>query len=344
VNLVKSKILEGLNRTKSVLLEENIASLQSLSDPGRVSRGKNLKTVFKGLTQDSDGQAITNWVVDSYSGNGTYNVEVGISVNGGLFELAKEWNPKKFSTELANADIRVYCPCKDFYWSGAKYNLGPNGSIKGVSGDHTIHKNAGHQYDSDVITHAPDIRDPERKNVLCMHLSAVCRRFSANAFDIMSKARAMSKEKQINPIDINAPKKKSTKRTLKKDDPKEELVRKTFTEGMLDGLNKDSMTSDESKNVVNNVIPVNETPEETTNDDTTPENTQETLNKDVPDTELDVNEVVGTPVIDDISSPDINESNDIEEGFSDIIEEEHKIIDEKLNKDKTSVDPKEIIT
>lgn len=191
MKLLKESILRNLG--ENVLVEESFSTLATLSDPERMARSKDIVVKYQGLYQSSTKHAVTKWKAESSSKNGKeYDTEVSIEVDGGLFAIAKgKWDAKKFATTMSKADVKVYCSCPDFYWSGAKYNLGPNG-LAGrthLPGNHTIAKSAGYKYEKDIVTHAPDIRDPKREHVLCKHLGGVFRRFASNAFDIMRDAR-----------------------------------------------------------------------------------------------------------------------------------------------------------
>jgi hypothetical protein len=156
-------------------------------DDDRKARAKNIPVYYKSIQQKPDGQARTIWEVPSQTNRSTnYGVTVDIHVPlmGGLFGVAKgKWQPKVFSEALSNADVKVHCTCPDFKWSGMTYNLGQYGKLKGSLAPVGA---------TDDIP--PDIKDPDRKHILCKHLYSVFTVFPNNAFSIMSQARKMDVE------------------------------------------------------------------------------------------------------------------------------------------------------
>lgn len=194
------RLTENLTEMKeNALLEDTFRSLKDQVDSGRKRSTTNAK--FVGIDQAKDGAARTHWKVPSESKPGkSYDVvvEIVIPEKGGLFAVAASpWNLKAHAQTLAKADVRVHCSCPDFYWSGMKYNLGPNGPHKG---------SLAHDQKSDVSEETypikpPDIRDPNRENVMCKHLSKVWRSFATSGTTIMSQARKYSKENEIIPVD-----------------------------------------------------------------------------------------------------------------------------------------------
>jgi len=171
------------------LMEESFSDLRDKSDSARKARSVGMVSKFQNVDQGQHGHARTHWKVPSQSGSGDYDVvvEIHVPLKGGLFSMAKgKWEPKKFSQALAKSNVKVHCSCKDFYWSGMKYNLGPAGEHKGSL---SPNQNAGHEGESTVVTKAPDVRDPERKHVLCKHLLATFKVFPFNASSIMGQAK-----------------------------------------------------------------------------------------------------------------------------------------------------------
>ena len=147
---------------------------------------------YQGIEQSSDGQARTNWMVPSQTDPSTKyasTVEIVLPEAGGLFSVAKsKWDPRRFSSVLSKADVRVSCTCPDFWWGGQTYNLGANGKYKGNLSS-----------DGKSTNLPPDIRDPKREHVLCKHLISVFNVFSGNSFKIMSDARKYDANIETNP-------------------------------------------------------------------------------------------------------------------------------------------------
>ena len=189
----KKKLLENLARIapSEPLFEYNASQLSTMSDSARKIRSKSMTAFYTGISQGPDGQARTHWKVPSQSSRGVnYQpiVEIVVPTSGGLFGLAKgKWDPKKYSEILKKSDVKVYCNCPDFHWSGMAYNLGPNGKYK----DSNVNAS------SSILP--PNIRDPERKHVLCKHLLSVIQVFPFNASDIFSSARKFKVQIETNP-------------------------------------------------------------------------------------------------------------------------------------------------
>jgi len=190
-------IKKFLNNVQTVypnqqLFEDSFASLKNMSDDGRRNRAIKMPAYYKGIEQSGDGQARTFWEVPSASDSSTkYKcvVEVVVPMSGGLFTIAKsKWEPKKFSSVLKEADVRVSCSCPDFWWGGQTYNLGSKGKHKGNLA-----------YGSNLTDLEPNIRDPKREHVLCKHLIAVFNVFPSNAFSIMGGARKYDANIETNP-------------------------------------------------------------------------------------------------------------------------------------------------
>lgn len=176
---------------KENLFEDSFAGLKGKSDDGRTRRATGMPAFYQEMSQSPDGQARTEWRVPSQSNSSTkYQclVEIVLPVTGGLFTVAKsKWDPRKFSTVLKEADVRVSCSCPDFWWGGQTYNLS-KGKQKGslASG-------------ANFTDLEPNIRDPKREHVLCKHLIAVFNVFPSNSFKIMGDARKYNANIQTNP-------------------------------------------------------------------------------------------------------------------------------------------------
>lgn len=194
----KKRLLENLIKihpTKT-LVEYNFSQLANDSDAARKSRAAVISGIkYEGIGQGPDGQARTYWTVPSQTDRGTkYSpiVEVVVPVAGGLFGLAQgKWDMRKYTTALKDSDVKVYCNCPDFHWSGMAYNLGPNGK----------YKNSNVNASSSITP--PNIRDPERQHVMCKHLLAVFKVFPFNANSIFSQARKFNVEIETNPALTN---------------------------------------------------------------------------------------------------------------------------------------------
>lgn len=177
---------------KNTLLEYSLGELKTASEEKRVSRAKNMIIRYQGVTSGDDGHARTIWEVPSQTGDGSYRVMVAFEPKeSDLFSLSKgKWDLSNFSKILSESDVKVHCTCKDFLFGGAKYNLGKYGNYS----DSAIKTSSGYKNETDVISDAPDVRDPNRKNIMCKHLIAVSNRFTANTSRIMSQIRKYTPE------------------------------------------------------------------------------------------------------------------------------------------------------
>lgn len=182
-------------------MEYSYVELEKMSDTGRKTRSVGLITNYVGVDQAKYGHARTFWKVKSGTKEGKdYNciIEFHVPVPGGLFGIAKsKWEMKNFHTVLAKSDIRVHCSCPDFYWSGMKYNLGAKGKYTGAL---SPGQNAGHKGEPTVVGDnlKPDIRDPERKHVLCKHLLAIKRNIGFNVPAFMKEIKNFDNNIKIN--------------------------------------------------------------------------------------------------------------------------------------------------
>lgn len=335
MELSKERLLNGLNR--QILVEETFSDLANLSDTPRIDRSKKVIVHYQRVYQDGDGQAVTEWNIPSTSGDGSYTCDVRISVPGTLFGLAKQkWDAKRFASAFASADVKVYCSCPDFYWGGQKYNLGPNGSVRGgkLTGNHTIPKSHGYKHEKDVVTYAPNVRDPNREHVLCKHLLGVFARFKSNAFDIMRDARRAEVDIPENSADINQATKKGVK-VLMKDDAKRQKVSENLRKGLTEGfvqevtqLHKDQkLPEEEGNDIVEDVVQTNP-PEEV--------EVEADVDNVIPEAQPEEVEVKPEEVVP-------SEEPEITEGFDEI--EEETTQPEELNKDsdENDIDPNSIL-
>lgn len=335
MEILRTSLIESLTQRNHVLFEETFSKLVSLSDANRMARSKPLIARFKGLSQDiKDKQAVTTWDVPSASNkNKVYKCLIGISVQGGLFSLAKnKWDAKVFSEALSSAEIKVHCNCPDFYWSGMKYNLGPNGKLKG----NTFSVSSGYKDETPDVTHAPDKRDPNRKHVLCKHLLTIFPKFHANAFDIMKQAKAFD----ANPVDGTT----QTTTSQKKKIGSKKIIDEKNNQKSTQEIMRDELTGKFADSVIN----LHESGK--LNDDLIdpseiiPNNTNE-QNKEVESSEL-VN-IDNTDVPDDfdikdiVPEPEITQPEQIESDQPSQQDENVDLTKDDPNKEK--VDPSEIV-
>lgn len=195
------KLTENMNKMypkSNPIMEYTFSELRNASDDARKARarfGSGLVVNYQSgtLDQSKDGHVRTHWIVENKNKGTAYSqvVQIRVPVAGGLFSFAssKKRNLKEVSDALAKAEIRVHCSCPDFYWSGMKYNLGPNGPMKGALA-HDIHAGLPREQRNPEY---PDERDPEGKHVLCKHLIALMSVLPTNASSIMKDVRLYAK-------------------------------------------------------------------------------------------------------------------------------------------------------
>lgn len=330
----KNKLLEGLKRQRpeGVLYEESFAALATSSDDKRVGKSKTMIAKYNGLSQDEHGHALTEWKVPSQSGSGNYTSHVGIMVEGGLFSIAKgKWKPKEFASTLANADVKVHCDCPDFYWSGAKFNLGPNGTDP--RGNHTYPMSSGYKHEENVVTHAPDTRDPERRHRLCKHLLTVFNVFKNNAFSIMGDARKFDVDTVPTELEKTDDGGKPTTPQMETFDSakKDKMLDEFITE--VDQLHKDQkLSDDESSDIIDAVVSETDRDEgEPTDIEEPTEDTTVTLEKDVGDID-DAQEIIGETEVDETDSGELDaiedeETTDLEKDSEDSEIDAREILD-----------------
>ena len=162
-------------------MEATKADLIKKADPDRVSRSKVLEHHFTKISRNSRGQAVLEWKVPSASDPGTeYDCYISIEPKRGtLFVLASAGGKIQDKMRLVkDADVRCFCTCKDFRYSGAGANLA---SKYDAFED-------GHG-DTSWTSIAPTVRDPERKQTLCKHLISCLNGIPMNAGTIIKAAR-----------------------------------------------------------------------------------------------------------------------------------------------------------
>ena len=167
------------------LLENNMAFFSKKVDSARKTRSKVLQRYFEGIGRNQDGQAVLEWRVPSSSEPGkSYTCYISVEPkHGSLFVLASAGGKIADKIQLIkSADVRCFCTCPDFNWSGMKYNL--KHRYDGYEDGHT--SDDGIPDGSDI---RPRVRDPKGKNTVCKHLLASFNGIMLNAATIMKAAR-----------------------------------------------------------------------------------------------------------------------------------------------------------
>lgn len=207
-------LTEGVDDSDSILSEAMLTREQMLQqvqrlDPKRAQRGDNTRPINIESVSLKGNQGSTNGVRVVFkvpTQTGTVNEEGAprryltfidiLDLQNHIFDNGQDL--KKFMEFLKTAKIRVYCSCPDFFWNGAKFNLGihsDDNSLKdslvrdkkyGYKGKN---RETGEEYEEEYdVKKAPDIRDPDRKHILCKHLYACLKYLPNNAQVILSKA------------------------------------------------------------------------------------------------------------------------------------------------------------
>lgn len=311
------KLTENLTQMRSsALFEDTFRNIASGVDNGRKLRANSLPTYFQYVDQSKDGTARSIWETPSETNRSKrYQqvVEIKVPIEGGLFAVAGgKWKPKEFSQALAKADVRVHCTCPDFYWSGMKYNLGPGGPHKGS----LAHDQSSEVTEETTPIKPPDIRDPERKNVMCKHLYAVWQVFPTNSFSIMKSAFDYAKGNELTPVD--------EKITRDSDDGKATL------EKDIDGI---SVTEGDAESVRDALIQGAE--ELHAAQETGSEELMDERNDEVVDTTEDEMQSQGAEELIDDENQEVPEliTDEVEEvkaqGAEDIIDEKNEVVKEE---------------
>lgn len=167
---------------------------------------------YKGIRQEEkNGAARTMWLVQSKSDpSKTYTVQIDIEVpgKGGLFAIAKKYGKKKKKGEIRNitadrnllrtSNLRLYCSCPDFHFSGAEHNLNKKDEL--ILNPDTGGVNPGKRFayttkdgksyvDTYPTTVAPAKRDPNGVKDRCKHLHAALLEFRRKIPTIFMDAR-----------------------------------------------------------------------------------------------------------------------------------------------------------
>ena len=167
------------------LLENNMAFFSKKADSGRKARSKELQRYFEGITRNQNGQAVLEWRVPSSSDPGkSYSCYISIEPKqSSLFVLASAGGRVGDKIQLIkDADVRCFCTCPDFNWSGMKYNMKHR-----YGGYEEGHTSADGVPDGSDIR--PRVRDPRGRNTVCKHLLASFNGIMMNAPTIMKAAR-----------------------------------------------------------------------------------------------------------------------------------------------------------
>lgn len=169
----------------------------------RYKSGKSLEHYYQGVMADNEGNTVVKFKIPSSKNKNASNprdykfyycfIDI-IPKNTTLFNLAKAKAKLGERIQiLKDADIKFFCTCPDFNWSGMKYNAKHiNHSF--ISGQHASDARDDHGEDIDPI-----VRDPEHKTTMCKHLVAACSGLLTNATSIMKDARNFVPEKKEEP-------------------------------------------------------------------------------------------------------------------------------------------------
>ena len=187
--MLKSMLLARVN----AMLENNMAFYSKKEDPGRKARAKGLQHYLRGVDRKNwndmpnversgNGHAVLKWEVPSGSTAGkSYECYIGIVPDGpSLFALAHGGgNIGRKIQLIKDADVKCFCTCPDFNYSGARYNM--------------KHKYGGYLQGYEDTSNVEDGSDiaPQRKgeHVVCKHLLACFSGILTNAGSIMKMAR-----------------------------------------------------------------------------------------------------------------------------------------------------------
>lgn len=181
-----SRQYESISRLYDVCFEATMKDLSGPVDNLRKYRSKALMFHYNDLTRNpQSGHAVVHFVVPSASNEKNYDVYIEfIPQQGTLFSMAQgPMTPAKKIGLLRSCDVKVFCTCPDFNWSGMKYNLkhiydsylSGYESIEGVpSGGEDI---------------PPNVKDPHHKNRVCKHLLAAFTAVMTNWMTIIKAAK-----------------------------------------------------------------------------------------------------------------------------------------------------------
>ena len=177
--------LDTFLHNSRAIVENNMAFYSRKADSGRKLRSKSMVRYFQGITRNASGQAVTEWKVPSATDpEKAYRCYISIEPQqGNLFVLARSGGRMKERMELIKtADVRCFCTCPDFNWSGMKYNM--KHRYDGYEEGHT--SSDGVPDGSDI---RPRVRDPRGKNTVCKHLLACFNGIMLSAPSILKATR-----------------------------------------------------------------------------------------------------------------------------------------------------------
>lgn len=156
----------------NALNEATMGDFKGDADSLRLLRSKSLRHYYKDIGVSKDGHAIVHLLVPSGTDGGKeYDVYIEfMPANGTLFSqsLGAKTSAKKIDL-FRHSDVKVFCSCPDFNWSGMKYNM-KHIYDSYLSGYESV---AGVPKGGEDIP--PKVRDPEHNNKVCKHLLAAFR-------------------------------------------------------------------------------------------------------------------------------------------------------------------------
>jgi len=177
--------LDTFIRNSRAMLENNMAYYSRKTDGGRKLRSKEITRRFTGISRNPQGQAVTEWKVPSASEPGkVYDCYISVEPKQGtLFTVAHSKGNLKTRVQLIkDADVRCFCTCPDFNWSGMKYNM--------------KHKYGGYEDGHTSVDGVPDgsdirpkVKDPKGRRTVCKHLLSCFSGMLTSAQIIMKAAR-----------------------------------------------------------------------------------------------------------------------------------------------------------
>ena len=177
--------LDTFIRNSRAMLENNMAFFSKKTDGGRKLRAKELTRRFVKVSRNPQGQAVTEWKVPSASDPGKeYDCYISVEPKQGtLFTIAHAKGNLRTRVQLIkDADVRCFCTCPDFNWSGMKYNM--KHRFDGYEDGHSSVD--GVPDGSDI---RPKVKDPRGKRTVCKHLLTCFTGMLTGAQVIMKAAR-----------------------------------------------------------------------------------------------------------------------------------------------------------
>ena len=191
-------------RNARALIETDLATARKAADPSKAIRAKVLERHFKKISRNHRGHAVIEWAVPSASDpSKSYDCYISVEPkHGTLFTLASAGGKVADKMQLVRqADVRCFCTCPDYRYSGAAYNM--NSKYDALEDGHG---------ERDWVNIRPTVRDPEGRQTLCKHLIACCDGIGTNASVILKAARTAKfpKEYTKEPEEVNVVGKEET--------------------------------------------------------------------------------------------------------------------------------------